>query len=211
MHLFLFFLSALPAKKAERRALLRRRLPALCLVLTLLSGPLLLSACGRASGNCARDLLQAMLRREEELPAGETWYWPDSPSLRAAGTAEGGTGHAADEDFLLSAFGRADRSGKPIFWERTLIDDGAFRLSLGHSFCEWIVLHCTDRADTESVAALLLYRLDLIRRQAAEAENLGGEKSDPPDGQVAIFGHYVVLVIGNDPEGALRAAGRAAP
>jgi hypothetical protein len=58
------------------------------------------------------------------------------------------------------------------------------------------VLHCNSRSDTDEVAALLLRRLDVLRRQYRGSD----EEVLLARAQVVVIGKYVLLVISSAPE-----------
>lgn len=165
-----------------------------------------LCSCGRASPLTALSVLMAMTRTEQAAPSGDVYLLPDSTSLRLLNQTDGAppTVRIADKALLDAAFATG-ADGEAWQCDPSIVEDGAMRLSTAASPCEWVVLRCVSRTDTDAVADMLLHRLALIRRQyrVSELETLS-ERAE-----VVILGKFVVLVVAHDPEGAIDAARRA--
>ena len=161
----------------------------------------LLCGCSHNPSEHALSLVLTLTANEPNCPAGEVYLIPHAASLYALPEQEKDTPtiRIAPKDVLSAAFGRSATSD---IWElsEALIDDGALRFSTTASPCEFIVLRCINRSDTDELAALLLQRLELLRQQyrATEYEALVARA------RVTVIGKYVVLAVCTDPESATR-------
>ena len=183
------------------------RFAALFLVLILSS--LSLCACVQSHGTTALSVVTSMTAAEPGCPAGDVYLLADSLSLQQL-TAEDfspTTLRVADDSVLRAAFGSVGNSLGEGLWQCSsqTVDDGALRFATASSPCEWIVFHCVSRSDTTAVADLFLHRLELLRRQYRGTD----DEVLLAHAQVVVMGKYVLLVVSNDPEGALEAARRA--
>lgn len=170
---------------------------------------LLLCACADTRRTLALSLLNTLVAADTDHPAGETYLTPDAASLAlvSEATDDSAVIRTASPSLLRAAFGVVGGDASSIPWEISLIDDGAMRFSTANSPCEWIVLHCANRSDTDAVAEMLLRRLNTLRRLWRNTE----EASVVEQGQVVILGQYVLLILCDDTEGCLRAARNALP
>ncbi len=164
-----------------------------------------LCACGRHNGTTALSVVTAMTAADPSCPAGDIYLLADGTSLQqlSASSQESNTLRIADSSLLYAAFG-SGASNTSDLWECSpqMVDDGALRLATAASPCEWIVFHCISRSDTAAVAELFLRRLELLRRQYRGSD----DEALLARAQVVIIGKYVLLIVSNDPQGAIEAA-----
>ena len=204
-------------------------LPFFCALLPLLT------ACQAPKETTALSLLRTMTALESTLPAGDIYLLPDSLSLALLGdeAAHISPSNApvervriADQALLGSLLSAPldTQKAQPIATETpsqapsespqkspndrpesALLADGAWRLSTADSPCEWIVLRAISRAHTDEIAALLLDRLDLIRRQYKGTAH----EALAEQGEVVVLGPFVLLIVSPNTTAAIAAARRA--
>lgn len=114
----------------------------------------------------------------------------------------GGNVRTADAALLLAAFGNdelgTNQDAVEQIWELSpfVTEEGAMCFPTADSPCEYIVLRCISRSDTDAVAALLLQRLDALRReyQGSDVQQLVER------GRVIVIEKYVLLIVSDDPQ-----------
>lgn len=164
-----------------------------------------LCACGPRNAATALSVVTAMTAADTNCPAGDVYLLADSLSLQQLSSCDPSDTmlRVADDSLLSAAFGSADALNEGL-WQCSsqAIDDGALRFATAASPCEWIVFHCVSRSDTTAVADLFLHRLELLRRQYRGSD----DEALLAHAQVVVIGKYVLLIVSNDPEGAIEAA-----
>lgn len=172
----------------------------LCLLYVLLAALLLGASCGRPlppppAAAVLSVMLSAMGETAQTLPDGIlrlTAASPDSPDRLT-------------EVFLSALYGEAVRG---MLGEDTAqsppVTDAALFLSLSPYPCELGVFRCADGDTAREMAGLCRGRLDTLARGFAgsEWEHVAAE------GQVAMEGNWVLLILCEDPQAVREAAGR---
>jgi hypothetical protein len=152
------------------------------------------------------EVLNAMLAAATP-PASDVYLLPRA---NTADIPEGNV-RIADAALLLAAFGN-DESGisqdaSKQIWELSpfVTEEGVMCFPTAASPSEYIVLRCISRSDTDAVAALLLQRLDALRReyQGSDVQQL------VENGRVVVIEKYVLLIVSDDPQRDLIAARQA--
>jgi hypothetical protein len=172
-------------------------------ILLLVSG---LCGCADGSRKSAYEIVTVMTdAMGASLPAGALYVLPVDA---ASGTPESADAsvpnarwHIANDSLLSAAFGKGDNDEISEL-SQEIVDSGAFFLSTAAEPCEYVVLRCVSRSDTDLVAGLLLYRLDALRRQYRGTD----QQTIVENASIVILGKYVVLAVSNNAEKALEAA-----
>ena len=157
----------------------------LCLLLLF---PALWS-CGREKATPAQ-VVSAMQKAEKPSPAGRLYVLSAPPD---------GKEHPGDS-LLAAMFGEGDTTLPAAFDH---VEDAAFFVSYTNA-CELAVFRCDSADGPREVSGMCLRRLDRLKLYRTD----GQDAVMLQEAQVVIRGDLVILLVSNDPEGALRALRR---
>ncbi|MBQ8005265.1 MAG: hypothetical protein IJ303_03025 [Clostridia bacterium] len=165
------------------------------LALILLFSLLLLTACSVNKLPSAEEIVAEMLRSQSSLPIGKLYTKSSSPG-------------AADylSDSLLSAlYGREEL---PDVFERA--ESIAIWTASGFDSCEFAVFLCKTKNDAEKIADLCLCRIDIMNhfiRSNTKKLSLDTQIINRIEkAKVDIAGRYVIMVLSDDTDSAIKAA-----
>jgi hypothetical protein len=166
----------------------------------------LFSGCAQQPQADTLEVLNAMLAAATP-PASDVYLLP---RVNDTDIPEGNV-RIADAALLLAAFGSDEfevgHAESEQIWELSpfVTEEGAMCFPTAASPCEYIVLRCISRSDTDAVAALLLQRLDALRReyQGSDVQQL------VENGRVIVIEKYVLLIVSDNPQRDLSAARQA--
>lgn len=145
-----------------------------------------LPSCAENTRQPCRDVLEAILKTEKEIPAGKIY------DLRA----ETGDDEYLPERLIGSLFGDGEVPPARDGW----LDAALFLPTHSHPH-EIAVILCDSPDNATDTARLLLGHLDVLR-----AANSNGEYSEYFDSaSVTVTGNYVLLIVSLDPESAIKA------